>query len=247
MNTLIRLVPLALVLSGCVSAATTKRVETLEAQVAQMNQQLSLLQSTVEAAAAAMPTGPTPAEEEAGRNLFMELQQALSELNTEKAKDIHKVLVTEYAETEAGQYAGQMASELNVIGREAGQLDVSKWYAGKAAMDDGQATLLVFWEKWCPHCKREVPILEQTYQSYKDKGLNIVGLTKASRGISDEDVMAFINEKNLTYPTGKDDGTLSDRFSIRGIPASVIIKDGKVVWRGHPGRISSAMIEKVLQ
>ena len=236
---------MALLSTGCMSAATTKRFETLEAEVAQLNQQLSAFQSAIEAAAA--PTGPSQEDEATARDLFMEMQQALSELNSDKAKELHGVLLSKYPETEAGQYAQQMAGELNVIGRDAGKLSVEKWYAGEAEMNDGKATLLVFWEKWCPHCKREVPILEQTFQSYKGKGLNLVGLTKASRGVSDEDVMEFITEKNLTYPTGKDDGSLSDRFSIRGIPASVIIKDGKVVWRGHPGRISSAMIEKVLE
>ena len=245
MNWLKLVLPSLLLFTGCANSATNQRIQALETQVVALNQQVGELKGVIEAGVA--PSGPSQAEEEQGRQIFMGLQQALTGLNTDKAKELHTRLVNEFAETEAGQYAQQIAGELNVIGREAGELDVDKWYSGKVAMNDGKATLLVFWEKWCPHCKREVPILEQTYQSYKDKGLNIVGLTKASRGISDDDVMAFIEEKNLTYPTAKDDGALSDRFSIRGIPASVIIKDGKVVWRGHPGRISSAMIEKVLQ
>ena len=46
-----------------------------------------------------------------------------------------------------------------MIGREAGSLDVDKWFVGNTSFDSGEATLVVFWEIWCPHCKREMPEL----------------------------------------------------------------------------------------
>jgi hypothetical protein len=35
---------------------------------------------------------------------------------------------------------------------------------------------------------------------------------------------------------------MSDYFAVSGIPAAAVIKDGKVVWRGHPGRLTDDMI-----
>ena len=114
-------------------------------------------------------------------------------------------------------------------------------------MSDGSATMLVFWEEWCPHCKREVPKIEGMHTKYKARGLNVVGLTKVTRSSTDEKVTSFMQEKGVTYPVAKEDGdNLSKRFGVRGVPAAAIVQAGKVVWRGHPARISDGMIEKIL-
>ena len=61
-----------------------------------------------------------------------------------------------------------------VVGKDAASLDVDKWYQGSAAdVEGGKATLYVFWEVWCPHCKREVPKLSATYDKFKGQGLTI--------------------------------------------------------------------------
>ena len=143
--------------------------------------------------------------------------------------------------------AHSVLSELDVVGKEAGALDTSKWFQGNVAMGDGTATMLVFWETWCPHCKREVPKIEATHNKFKDRGLNVVGVTKVTRSATDEGVAAFIEEHGITYPVAKEQGdNLSKHFGVRGVPAAAIVKEGKVVWRGHPARINDAMLEKLL-
>jgi thiol-disulfide isomerase/thioredoxin len=113
-------------------------------------------------------------------------------------------------------------------------------------MGDGKATLVVFWEVWCPHCRREVPNLQATYEKYNSKGLTVVGVTKITKSSTEEKVTEFIAENKLTYPIAKETGTLSSRFGVRGIPAAAVVKDGKVVWRGHPARLSEDMYESWL-
>ena len=51
-----------------------------------------------------------------------------------------------------------------------------------------------------------------------------------------EKVNEFLQEQTVNYPTAKEDGTLSKHFNVSGIPAAAAVKDGKVIWRGHPGR-----------
>ena len=41
----------------------------------------------------------------------------------------------------------------------------------------------------------------------------------------------------------KESGDASKAFGVSGIPAAAVVKDGKVVWRGHPGRLTEQMIE----
>ena len=73
--------------------------------------------------------------------------------------------------------------------------------------------------------------------------MSFVGLTKQSKNTSDEDVQSFIDENSLTYPIGKEDGSISNAYAVSGIPAAAVVKDGKVVWRGHPGSLSDDMLD----
>ena len=58
--------------------------------------------------------------------------------------------------------------------------------------------------------------------------------------------MGLIREKGVTYPIGKEDGTLTTRFAVKGIPAAALVRNGKVIWRGHPARLTDAQIKTFL-
>lgn len=135
----------------------------------------------------------------------------------------------------------RMAAEIGVIGKDAPTFAVDKWFReDKVDFASKKPTVLVFFEQWCPHCKREVPKLDELYAKHKDAGMQLVGLTKMTRNSTDEQVEALI--KDVAYPVGKEDGSLSRAFAVSGIPAAAVVKDGKIVWRGHPSRIDDAMI-----
>ena len=72
----------------------------------------------------------------------------------------------------------------------------------------------------------------------------MIGLTKITRNSTEEQVTAFIKEKDVQYALAKEQGdSMSKRFGVSGIPAAAVVKDGKVVWRGHPARLKDEMIE----
>ncbi|MFT5686791.1 MAG: serine/threonine protein kinase/thiol-disulfide isomerase/thioredoxin [Myxococcota bacterium] len=133
----------------------------------------------------------------------------------------------------------QLQAEVEVIGKIAPDLVVEKWFTGSGSTYKN-VTLLIFWEQWCPHCKREVPALQEVYQTYSNRGLQIIGLTKITKDSTEEKVEEFISEKGLTYPIAKEygGGSLSEYFNVSGIPAAALIKDGEVIWRGHPARLN---------
>jgi thiol-disulfide isomerase/thioredoxin len=158
------------------------------------------------------------------------------------------------ASTAAYKRARRYEAELAVVGKDApASLDIDKWLANKANIDlqSENPTLLVFWEEWCPHCKREVPKMQKLHDTYKGQGLQMVGLTKITRSSTDDKVNAFIKDQKLSYPMAKEvvkegKGTLSTHFSVRGVPAAAVVKGGKIVWRGHPGRLNEDMIKSWL-
>lgn len=120
------------------------------------------------------------------------------------------------------------------------ELGVDRWYTTPAA--PAPRTLVVFWEVWCPHCVREMPKVGE----WRDRveGLQVVGLTRQSRGTSDAQVAAFVDEHGLDFPVGHTDGVLFEELGMRGIPAAVLLEGDRVVWEGHPARLTDDVFDR---
>ena len=233
----------ALLFTGC---ATADQVKELNEKVETMEKKLAELEKAPAAkpAAAGAATADTEAET-AAQALLKEMQTAMGSNDITTAKAKYAEIEKKYSSTRTFRRASKMGKELEVFGKKApASLTVDEWYIGDASavnLSKG-VSLLVFWEVWCPHCKREVPNVQKTYDTYKSKGLQLVGLTKLTRGKSKEDAMSFLQEKNVTYPIAKEDGSLSSHFNVSGIPAAAVVKDGTIVWRGHPARLTDEML-----
>ena len=229
--------PLALLVTGCVQKS---QFDALEARV-----------KTLEDKAAAAPAKPgapasTP-EDDAAKKLMEEAQNALSTNDYATAKAKLQEVVEKYGATRMAAAAKKQLPEVALIGSDAKAIEVEKWYQGKASLSDSKATLLVFWESWCPHCKREMPKMPALAEKWKPKGLNVVALTKVTKSATDESVTTFLKENKIELPVAKEkDGSMSNAYAVTGIPAAAIVKDGKVVWRGHPARLTDDVIEKIL-
>jgi hypothetical protein len=54
-------------------------------------------------------------------------------------------------------------------------------------------------------------------------------------------------ENDIKFPNGKEkDASMSAGFNVSGIPAAAMVKNGKVIRRGHPGRLDDATIDKLI-
>lgn len=219
-----------------------ERVTALEKQVAQLKQQLD---------ARPVAQAPPPLVDDPAANAMRTEADTLAAGGKFlEARAKYDELATKYPQSTATRATASVRGELQIIGRAAPtSLETDKWYQGE---DEGtksltsKATLLVFWETWCPHCQREVPKMTDIYSRFKDKGLAVVGLTRLTKGSTDEAVLAFIKERGVAYPIAKEKGTLSALFNVSGIPAAAVVKDGKIVWRGHPNRLNDEIIKSWL-
>ncbi|MDP2316633.1 MAG: TlpA disulfide reductase family protein [Pseudomonadota bacterium] len=239
-----RLAVISLALTGCVQKS---EFDALEARVKAAEEKVATLEKAPAGRGAAAPTA-SPEEEEAAGKLMTEVQEAMKGNDYATAKTKLADLTGKFAGTKAGKAASRMASEVNLIGTVAAPLEMEKWFQGKAELGGDKATLLVFWEVWCPHCKKELPKLAEEEGKYKAKGVQIVGITKVTKSATDEKVEEFIKESKAKFPIGKEkDGSLSKAYSVSGIPAAALVKDGKVIWRGHPARLDEATLDALLK
>jgi len=230
-------------------AALEAQVQQQAAAIEQLRQQVAALEKRL--AESARPAAPPvdPVLEEKASLAVSQINQLVAAGDLAGAKTKLTEGQAQFSATQAWKSTTRLSQELAVVGRDAPPaIKVEKWYQGEKQVDPSKAkaTLVVFWESWCPHCQREVPKLEAIWQKYKDKGLQVIGLTKLTRNSTEEQALTFIKEKGVTYPTAKETGELSAAFNVTGVPAAAILKDGKVVWRGNPSRIDDAMIAKYL-
>ena len=186
-------------------------------------------------------------EDEAGK-LLKEIQAKMASGEGIEAKKLFGQLKSKHSGTQVykSRSVSSLAKEMAVVGNKVSSADVTpnitKWYnsEGDLTLESG-VTLLVFFEEWCPHCKREVPKLMETYDTYRDKGLKVIGLTRVTKKSTDASVADLISANDVNYPIAKEDGKVAPKFNVSGIPAAAIVKDGVIVWRGNPARLTSAL------
>lgn len=219
-------------------AALENRIATLERTLAQ---RLTSLERRLQQGA--QPTARVDPQAEAA---YTEITQLMARGSYEEARDKMTDFMKSYGDTSTAKKARRAYQELSVIGKAVPtSWEIEKWYQGEGDIDlgSGKTTLLVFWEEWCAYCKREVPKLQAMYSELKDEGLQVIGLTKITRSSTEDKVQSFIIETNISYPIAKENGNLTRHFNVSGIPAAAVIKDGKVVWRGHPAQLNQDQLK----
>jgi thiol-disulfide isomerase/thioredoxin len=95
----------------------------------------------------------------------------------------------------------------------------------------GKVVLIDFWATWCPPCVEEAPMLAEVYEKFKDRGLEIIGISL------DNDQAAlekFTKENRMPWPQFFDgrgwENELATRFKIQSVPTMWLLgRDGKLL------------------
>jgi len=109
-----------------------------------------------------------------------------------------------------------------------------------------KAVLLVFWTGWIPECTHEVPELNEIYNLYKNKGLEILAINMAEEK---KEVLRAIEENNIIYRVLLDiDGVAASSYEVfKFIPTHVLVDiNGNVIYYEYRTLPSKELIEKNL-
>ena len=93
----------------------------------------------------------------------------------------------------------------------------------------GKVVWLNFWATWCPPCQAETPVLRDTAEAYRERGLEIVGIAVQETTV--DDVKAYAERYGLSYPIAFDGSAdIFHRYRVFALPTQVFIgPDGRIL------------------
>ena len=192
-----------------------------------------------------------PTHSLAPRALYSVANGAWSDENYETATKYFQRLLDSYPDDGLSKRSRKNINAIGIIGNDAPELVVDHWLGTETtlAANEGKVVMLSFWNEWCPHCKREMPKLQQMAEKYDDQGFVLITVTKHTKSQTDEKVQAFLDKNGITLPTAVEPkGYQSTKdYGVSGVPAGVIIdRDGKIAWRNHPARLTEERLPQFL-
>lgn len=104
-----------------------------------------------------------------------------------------------------------------------------------ALLAAGQPVVLVFWQTWCPTCKREAPELAHAVLEYGD-AMKFFGVVSGPDDVVDDaKVLRVAEEWGHRHPQIRDrDLSLTKRFKVFGTPVIIVLgREGRELYRGH--------------
>lgn len=108
----------------------------------------------------------------------------------------------------------------------------------------GQDVMLNFWATWCPPCRAEMPDMEQLYE---EEDIEILAVNLLGTETSVEDVDAFIEEYQLTFPILLDDPVeVTEDFEAYTVPTTFMIdKDGRISFKSSGALNHEIMVREL--
>lgn len=107
----------------------------------------------------------------------------------------------------------------------------------------GKVVIVDFWATWCGPCRKGIPELAKLYAAYKDKGVEIIGVSLDQQG--PKVVKPFVAQFKMNYPVLMGTQKIVNDFGgVAGIPtAFVISRDGKI-YKKYVGLYPGAVYEQ---
>ena len=112
-----------------------------------------------------------------------------------------------------------------------------------------------FWATWCGPCLAAMPHMEQLHQAFKDNSrMQIIGVNVMDRK-TPEALKEFIKNRptplNYTMAVDVDGKKTREKWleplKVNGIPHAFAVKNGRLIWRGHPSQLSEKTMQAMLK
>jgi peroxiredoxin len=109
----------------------------------------------------------------------------------------------------------------------------------------GQGVFLNFWGTWCPPCKKEMPYINNQYEQFKDKGVQVLSVDIQEPELA---VNQYAERLGLNFPIMIDtEKEVMNVYGVDLLPATFLVdKNGKVV-KYYTGELTENKIKKFME
>ena len=96
----------------------------------------------------------------------------------------------------------------------------------------GKPVILFFWTTWCPHCQKELKLLNTTHAELLKNGVELVTINVEEPA---DKIRRFMGTYSLSFRVLLDiDLKASQAYEVIGVPTYFLInKEGRIVFNNH--------------
>jgi len=106
----------------------------------------------------------------------------------------------------------------------------------------GKVLFINFWATWCSPCRYEIPGFIEMYGQYKDKGMEVIGISLDR--LSPNEIMKFKEEFKINYPIAMATQEIINDYSPgNAIPATIIVDQKGRIRHKHIGYLDKMTLE----
>ena len=96
----------------------------------------------------------------------------------------------------------------------------------------GKPIILFFWTTWCPHCRKELKLLNALHAEFLQNGVELAAINVEETA---DKVQRFMGSYPLSYRVLLDTDTkVAQAYGILGVPTYILInKEGRIVFNNY--------------
>ena len=111
--------------------------------------------------------------------------------------------------------------------------------------NSADATMLVFFATWCPHCQNEAPIISDLEDEYEDLRIVMIGIDTA-QGDNPEKVREFMKEYDIQSPAVYEP-SLGPEYQVSAYPTVYVLDGNAEIVAANSGEAPKEAYEEWIQ